>query len=312
VLLISFLYPPYLSFSLFTMCTPNGSRTLTYHLHITMSFLLPATLGTFCSFLVATVVFDFSRSLPSFCLFSAHSKPKDDKKSLAELHQFLNSPDTADLIDLGLDQAPLHDTENEYVKELERFHASKDKGKQPASDKPASITSSMKSERRRSLPTPVTSSGASFMSMDSSLDYHYLPRNRDRADSILGRDDATIRNTDDQDPDFQMRRKKAAKLTQFFGVNYRDLIRDVLDSIESGLEVERHKGTVSKEEAEVRTLSILAFVIYPNLGMFVIGSVATFADNQDETKWIVQLMFVGSWELRHSSHHHHVVLLFTI
>ncbi|KAK1233063.1 hypothetical protein PQX77_003790 [Marasmius sp. AFHP31] len=175
---------------------------------------------------------------------------RDDKASLAELHQFLNSPDTADLIDLGLDQEPHHDAENEYAKELERFHASTDKGKQPADNKRASLTSSLRSERRRSLPTPVTGSGASFMSMDSSIDYHYHPRSRDRAESILGRDDATIRNADDQDLDFQMRRKKAAKLTQFFGVNYRDLIRDVLDSIESGLEMETKKGTVSKEEAE--------------------------------------------------------------
>ncbi|KAL0066599.1 hypothetical protein AAF712_006403 [Marasmius tenuissimus] len=175
---------------------------------------------------------------------------RDDKASLAELHQFLNSPDTADLIDLGLDQEPHHDAENEYVKELERFHASTDKGKQPADNKRASLTSSLRSERRRSLPTPVTGSGASFMSMDSTLDYHYCPRIRDRAESILSRDDATIRNVDDQDLDFQMRRKKAAKLTQFFGVNYRDLIRDVLDSIESGLEMETKKGTVSKEEAE--------------------------------------------------------------
>jgi hypothetical protein len=35
-------------------------------------------------------------------------------------------------------------------------------------------------------------------------------------------------------------------------VDYRDLIRDVLDSIESGLEHEQRRGAIRPEEAEVR------------------------------------------------------------
>lgn len=50
--------------------------------------------------------------------------------------------------------------------------------------------------------------------------------------------------------DFQLRRRRAAKLTQFFGVDYRDLIQDVLDSIENGLEHERRRGTLRPEEAD--------------------------------------------------------------
>ena len=48
-----------------------------------------------------------------------------------------------------------------------------------------------------------------------------------------------------------MRRRKAAKLTQFFGVDYRELINDVLQSIENGVENEHESGTLRAEEAEV-------------------------------------------------------------
>jgi len=49
---------------------------------------------------------------------------------------------------------------------------------------------------------------------------------------------------------FQMRRRRAAKLTQFFGVDYRELINDVLESIESGVQHEQQNGTLRAEEVE--------------------------------------------------------------
>jgi len=51
--------------------------------------------------------------------------------------------------------------------------------------------------------------------------------------------------------DFQARRRRATKLIQFFGVDYRELIKDVLESIEGGLEHERKRGTLNPDEAEV-------------------------------------------------------------
>lgn len=51
--------------------------------------------------------------------------------------------------------------------------------------------------------------------------------------------------------EFELRRRKAAKLAQFFGVDYRDLIKDVLESIEKGVEEERKRGTLQPDEAEV-------------------------------------------------------------
>jgi uncharacterized protein YcaQ len=55
--------------------------------------------------------------------------------------------------------------------------------------------------------------------------------------------------------DFQLRRRRAAKLTQFFGVDYRELINDVLDSIENGVQHEQQKGTLHAEEVEVSSIS---------------------------------------------------------
>jgi hypothetical protein len=61
---------------------------------------------------------------------------------------------------------------------------------------------------------------------------------------------ATAPETDDV-TEFQVRRRKAAKLTQFFGVDYRELIDDVLQSIEHGVKNEHKSGTLRAEEAEV-------------------------------------------------------------
>ncbi|KAJ3762186.1 hypothetical protein EV360DRAFT_36197 [Lentinula raphanica] len=97
---------------------------------------------------------------------------------------------------------------------------------------------SVRSERRRSLPAlPARTSIASFNSIDSVA-------------SIITKvslDDADVEGSDGA---FQVRRRRAAKLTQFFGVNYRDLVEDVLDSIEKGVELENGKG-LSTQEAEV-------------------------------------------------------------
>lgn len=49
---------------------------------------------------------------------------------------------------------------------------------------------------------------------------------------------------------FQLRRRRAAKLTHFFGVDYRELIHDILESIEKGVEEERKRGTLRPEEVE--------------------------------------------------------------
>ena len=68
-------------------------------------------------------------------------------------------------------------------------------------------------------------------------------------------DDVTAPETNDV-TGFQERRRKAAKLTQFFGVDYRELINDVLQSIEHGVKNEHKSGTLRPDEAEVCIIHI--------------------------------------------------------
>ncbi|KAF8140646.1 hypothetical protein EV363DRAFT_1313023 [Boletus edulis] len=86
----------------------------------------------------------------------------------------------------------------------------------------ASNATSLRSERRHSLP-----SSASVTSLSS--EFYVSPKTAQ----------------------FQIRRRKAAKLTSFFGVDYRELIQNILESIEKGVEEERTKGNLQPQEVEV-------------------------------------------------------------
>ena len=50
---------------------------------------------------------------------------------------------------------------------------------------------------------------------------------------------------------FEQKRRRAAKLTNFFGVSHRDIMGDILESIESGVAEERGKGTLDQAQADV-------------------------------------------------------------
>lgn len=52
---------------------------------------------------------------------------------------------------------------------------------------------------------------------------------------------------------FQARRKRAAKLTNFFGASYRDLFGEVLEKLEIGFLEEAREGNMSREEFDVRS-----------------------------------------------------------
>ena len=49
---------------------------------------------------------------------------------------------------------------------------------------------------------------------------------------------------------FQTRRRRAAKLTNFFGVDYRMLVGDILESIEEDVEQESRRGALQPHEAQ--------------------------------------------------------------
>ncbi|KAI0068020.1 hypothetical protein BV25DRAFT_505800 [Artomyces pyxidatus] len=128
---------------------------------------------------------------------------RDDKESLAELHQYLTNSELRDV---------------EARTPTGRFEDTK----------------AIRSQRRRSLPTR-----SSTLSLASQFTLGPPP--------------------DSEMVMFQARRRRAAKLTNFFGVDYRDLIGDILDSIENGVEEEGHKGSLQPEEVRVRLLLLCLF-----------------------------------------------------
>ncbi|KAJ4472480.1 hypothetical protein C8J55DRAFT_146189 [Lentinula edodes] len=145
--------------------------------------------------------------------------PQDDRASLKELHEILYRAGDAEQLSAGFRPEPNQD------------FAGID------GNLPSNGSGSARSERRLSLPAlPARTSIASLNSLDS-------------VGSILSKvsfDDADVEASEGT---FQVRRRRAAKLTQFFGVDYRDLVQDVLDSIENGVEMEKGRG-LSRQEAE--------------------------------------------------------------
>jgi hypothetical protein len=51
---------------------------------------------------------------------------------------------------------------------------------------------------------------------------------------------------------FEQKRRRAAKLTNFFGVSHRDIMSDILESIETGVAEESGKGNLNQAQVDVR------------------------------------------------------------
>ncbi|KAF7337630.1 hypothetical protein MSAN_02236300 [Mycena sanguinolenta] len=187
---------------------------------------------------------------------------RNDKESLAELQQYLN------------------DTSAEFspVSPLEFAPAARPLAAASAAGVGIGavvVSAQTKAERRRSLPARTSmSSLASLSSLASTINYAY-PAPAPGSGSPTGSPDAVTTefphhshsnsvagshmsggsagsggSSGSGSVDFQARRRRAAKLTQFFGVDYRELIDDVLESIEHGLDAERKRGTLNAVEAE--------------------------------------------------------------
>ncbi|THH19682.1 hypothetical protein EW146_g1519 [Bondarzewia mesenterica] len=117
---------------------------------------------------------------------------RDDKESLAELHQYITNELPA----------------------LEQITPTLASFEQPDA----------KTIRRRSLPTRTSS---------LSLASQY-----------------TVASPAPEMVSFQARRRRAAKLSSFFGVDYRDLIGEVLDSLQHDVEEEGHRGSLEPHELQ--------------------------------------------------------------
>jgi hypothetical protein len=145
----------------------------------------------------------------SYLLIATHARRsfQDDRKSLVELHQYLNG---------GVEDATLPEPTQ-------------------VSEQATLASQPVKSIRRRSLPPQPSM---------TSLDSEY--------NAVSPKPELT---------EFQLRRRRAAKLTQFFGVDYRELIHDVLESIERGVEEERGRGTLQPDEVEVGFSPFIALLV---------------------------------------------------
>ena len=83
----------------------------------------------------------------------------------------------------------------------------------------------IRSERRRSLPT--------------------------RSSTVSLASQFSLGSPSPERTSFQARRRRAAKLTHFFGVDYRDLIGDILENIERYVQEESHRGALRPDEIQV-------------------------------------------------------------
>jgi hypothetical protein len=84
---------------------------------------------------------------------------------------------------------------------------------------------------------------------------------------------------------FQARRKRAAKLTNFFGASYRDLFGEVLERLETGFLEEAKEGSMSREEIAVRRKLVPLFVEWlPTHIQDLMGQVKTLKRRQTEIR----------------------------
>jgi len=95
--------------------------------------------------------------------------------------------------------------------------------------------------------SPIGRCTSASSSSNKSDRRHSLPV---RAPRLSISSEYSITSPKPEPTNFQLRRRRAAKLLQFFGVNYRELIHDVLERIENGLEHEQNRGTLRPDEVE--------------------------------------------------------------
>lgn len=90
---------------------------------------------------------------------------------------------------------------------------------------------------------------------------------------------------------FQQRRKRAEKLSSFFGVDYRELFTEVLDVIESEVRSDSIHGNLSPEETQVRRASFES-VVFNSLTcsiIFCLGSLDQASEAQKDLKDLIAL-----------------------
>jgi len=80
-------------------------------------------------------------------------------------------------------------------------------------------------------------------------------RSRGQSISSIDTYNTFVTPTEEIPDPFQTRRKRAEKLSHFFGESHKTLFGDVLESIESGVQDDRAKGRLTYEEVQVSLLN---------------------------------------------------------
>ncbi len=217
------------------------------------------------------------------------AKPQDDKKALEEIFTKLSKDgDDDDDMDEEIVFAPpevtVSDEEEEYldlrIQRLPPHHEPHRRRsfplvfsppvepRSPAGISPVGMTSGSSFQTSLLLPnyssqrfspdlrSPRPSTSSAFHSPYLSpsparhaFDILPLPANESQRHSV-----SSFNSFEIPAPDaFQLRRKRVAKLTKFFGTDYRSLFGEVLESLESGVREDRSRGSLTQEETEVCT-----------------------------------------------------------
>jgi len=160
-----------------------------------------------------------------------------DTASLRELYDFVHHSGMAD-----------SDPEQQHLKKPQTAP----RPRRVSSDK---STDDDHSSRRLSMPVPgfhlpMASSHASLSQSYHSHAVHRSPSINSVMTSTTVGTSMTRRPTIADPTEFQTRRRRAAKLSHFFGVNYRDLFGEVLQSLELGVEEEVSLGSLRPDEVQ--------------------------------------------------------------
>ncbi|GJJ10050.1 hypothetical protein Clacol_004276 [Clathrus columnatus] len=210
---------------------------------------------------------------------------KDDKASLAELHQYLQLPHSSSRTGLGYGydfgyEDREYDSEDSYDEDEDEENDYKDKSPEnkyqndtlatptqltPSGSRSPNTPRSANTEpshspsltRRRSLPSRAstlslvsTLSGTSALSSLSALSNATTAGSARGLTNIPGYYNAPRTEAEGRAAVFKARRLRAAKLTNFFGVKYRDLFGEVLETIEAGMREDVRAGRMGIGELE--------------------------------------------------------------
>lgn len=87
---------------------------------------------------------------------------------------------------------------------------------------------------------------------------------------------------------FEQKRRRANKLTNFFGVNHRDIMAEILENIEKGVEEDRGNGNLDPEQVKVSCV-LHDMYVFP----LIVANTGTVAESQEAQEQ--NLIYADNW-----------------